>query len=39
MLEFCDAVLAFYPREITKINQRIGKFEKVKQFWLAKPDA
>lgn len=36
MLQFCDTVLDFYPREITKINQRIVKFEKVKQFWLAK---
>jgi hypothetical protein len=38
MLEFCDTVLAFYPREITKITRRIGKFEKVKEFWLAKPE-
>ena len=36
MLEFCDNVLQFYPREIVKINKRIGKFEKVKKFWLAK---
>ncbi|HEY9173633.1 MAG TPA: hypothetical protein VI136_15205 [Verrucomicrobiae bacterium] len=38
MLEFCDTVLAFYPREIAKITKRIGKFEKVKEFWLAKPE-
>jgi hypothetical protein len=38
MLEFCDIVLQFYPREITKINKRIGKFEKVKEFWLAKKE-
>lgn len=38
MLEFCDTVLAFYPREIAKIHKRIGKFEKVKEFWLAKPE-
>jgi hypothetical protein len=31
-------VLAFYPREITKIKRRIGKFEKVKEFWLSKPE-
>ena len=37
MLDFCDTVLAFYPREIAKITKRIGKFEKVKEFWLAKP--
>ncbi len=39
MLEFCDNVLQFYPREIVKINKRIGKFEKVKEFWLAKTDS
>jgi len=38
MLEFCDNVLQFYPREISKITKRIGKFEKVKEFWLAKKD-
>lgn len=38
MLEFCDTVLAFYPREIAKITKRISKFEKVKEFWLAKPE-
>lgn len=38
MLEFCDNVLQFYPREITKINQRIEKFKKVKEFWLAKKE-
>ncbi len=39
MLEFCDTVLAFYPREISKITKRIGKFEKVKEYWLAKPES
>ena len=39
MLEFCDNILDFYPREIIKINKRISQFEKVKQFWLAKEDA
>ncbi|MGO8931939.1 MAG: hypothetical protein ACLQU3_34225 [Limisphaerales bacterium] len=38
MLQFCDAVLDFYPREIGKITQRIARFEKVKRFWLAKKD-
>jgi hypothetical protein len=38
MLQFCDTVLAFYPREIAKITKRIGKFEKVKEFWLSKPE-
>ncbi|MGA2853857.1 MAG: hypothetical protein ABSE90_06995 [Verrucomicrobiota bacterium] len=39
MLEFCDNVLQFYPREIVKITKRIGKFEKVKEFWLAKKES
>jgi hypothetical protein len=39
MLEFCDNVLQLYPREIVKINKRIGKFEKVKEFWLAKKES
>ena len=38
MLQFCDVVLDFYPREIAKITKRIAQFEKVKQFWLAKAD-
>jgi len=39
MIEFCDTMLAFYPKEITKITRRIGMFEKVKEFWLSKPEA
>lgn len=38
MLELCDNVLQFYPREIAKIGKRISKFEQVREFWLAKPD-
>ena len=38
MLEFCDAVLEFYPREITKIGERIHKFQEVREYWLAKAD-
>ncbi len=36
MLELCDAVLAFYPREIAKIQERISYFEKVREFWQSK---
>jgi hypothetical protein len=39
MLEFCDTVLQFYPREISKITKRIGKFQKVREFWLAKTES
>jgi hypothetical protein len=38
MLDLCDNVLQFYPREIVKIGRRIGKFEKVREFWLAKKE-
>ena len=38
MLELCDNVLQFYPREIIKIGKRVVRFEKVKDFWLAKED-
>ena len=36
MLELCDTMLEFYPREILKIDKRIERFEKIKQFWLNK---
>ncbi|HVC44220.1 MAG TPA: hypothetical protein VND20_05340 [Candidatus Binataceae bacterium] len=38
MLEFCETMLTFYPREIVKIRGRIAQFEKVKAFWTAKPE-
>jgi hypothetical protein len=38
MLELCDNILQFYPREIVKIGKRVVRFEKVKEFWLAKKD-
>ena len=36
MIELCDILLSFYPKEIFKINARIEHFEKIKAFWLAK---
>ena len=38
MLELCDVLFEFYPKEIAKINDRIGYFKQVQEFWLAKPD-
>ncbi len=38
MLEMCDSLLEFYPKEIAKIGNRITYFEKVKQEWLSKPE-
>ena len=38
MLELCDAVLAFYPREIAKIADRIGYMENVRKNWEERSD-
>jgi hypothetical protein len=38
MIEMCEALLEFYPKEIAKIGKRISHFEKVKQYWLSKPE-
>jgi hypothetical protein len=37
MLEMCDVLLEFYPKEIAKIGKRITRFGKVKAFWISKP--
>ncbi len=36
MLDLCEAMLAFYPREIIKINDRFSYIEGVKRFWEAR---
>ena len=38
MLELCDVMLEFYPKEIGKIEARIEHFQEVKQRWLAKAE-
>lgn len=38
MLEFCEIMFEFYPKEISKINTRIERFVQVRNFWLEKPD-
>jgi len=38
MLEMCDALLQFYPKEIAKIGKRISRFEQVKDLWTKKAD-
>jgi hypothetical protein len=38
MLELCDVMLEFYPKEIGKIQTRIGYFERIQERWLAKPE-
>jgi hypothetical protein len=38
MLEFCDVMLDFFPKEISKIGDRISRFEQVREFWRKKED-
>ncbi len=38
MLELCNNVMEFYPREIDKINERIGRFQRIRAFWENKED-
>ena len=36
MIELCDALLSFYPKEISKIDARIEHFQKIKAYWYAR---
>lgn len=36
MLDFCDIMLGFYPKEILKIDKRILHFKKVRDVWMKK---
>ncbi len=38
MLELCDIMLAFYPREIAKIHERIERFEQIKAYWSSRTE-
>ena len=38
MLDLCEAVLEFYPREIAKINDRMSYIEQVRQAWRDRAD-
>ena len=38
MLQLCNVMMAFYPREIEKITERIQRFEKVREYWENKED-
>ncbi|TAN32646.1 hypothetical protein EPN28_03940 [Patescibacteria group bacterium] len=33
MLDLCDTMLDFYPKEIGKIHERVEHFKKVRKFW------
>jgi hypothetical protein len=36
MLDLCDVLDIFYPREIEKIDKRIDRFRKVREYWESK---
>ena len=38
MLELCDTLLDFYPKEIGKIGERIDRFKQVRKFWEKKSE-
>lgn len=38
MLDLCDTLLEFYPKEIGKITGRIDHFKKIRKFWEKKKD-
>jgi len=37
MIELCDTLLEFYPKEIAKIGKRISRFERIRAEWEARP--
>lgn len=38
MIEMCDNLLDFYPKEIFKISERMDYFKKVKRYWQEKKE-
>ena len=38
MIELCDTMLEFYPREIAKIDARIERFRKIREAWEQRPE-
>ncbi len=34
---FCDTMLEFYPKEIGKIEDRIGRFRRIREAWERRP--
>lgn len=38
MLELCDSLFEFYPREIEKIKDRISYFKRIRKYWENKKD-
>ena len=38
MLQLCDTLFEFYPKEIMKIQERMGRFDEVKTYWESRED-
>ena len=38
MLQLCEIMLEFYPKEIAKIYDRIQRFEEIKAYWMGKTE-
>ena len=38
MLQLCEIMLEFYPKEIAKIGDRMRRFEEIKAYWTNKPE-
>jgi hypothetical protein len=38
MLELCDTLLEFYPKEILKIDRRIERFKQIRAGWETRPN-
>lgn len=38
MLQLCNTLLDFYPKEIMKIQERMGRFNEVKAYWESRED-
>lgn len=38
MIQLCDTLLEFYPKEIAKINKRIDHFQKIRDKWINRPE-
>ena len=38
MIQLCDTLLEFYPKEVLKIQDRVGRFDAVKTYWESRED-
>lgn len=38
MMDLCDIMLEFYPKEVSKIAERIDRFKEIRKFWQKKKE-